>query len=58
MYAAVVNWTIVWLIFLITIIHGLETKSMDFVLAITHAKLEKDNFVEFPFRFEYDLKGE
>ena len=56
-YAPVVNWISVRLMLAITIIHKLETKSIDFVLAFPQAELERDVFMELPYGFWYGEKG-
>ena len=57
-YAPVVNWISVRLILVLSIIHGLETKAIDFVLAFPQAELEHDIFMELPYGFRYGKKGE
>jgi hypothetical protein len=65
MYALVVNWASVHLILAITKIHGLSSKSIDFVLAFLQADLESPLYMELPIGFDalnnedqkfYDLK--
>ena len=56
-YAPVVNWISVRLLLALSIIHGLDTKSIDFVLALPQADLDTDVFMELPFRFEFGPKG-
>ena len=57
-YAPVVNWISVWLLLILAIIHVLDTKSTDFVLAFPQAKLEIDVFMELPYGFDYGIKGQ
>ena len=56
-YAPVVNWISVRLMLAITIIHKLETKSVDFILAFPQAELDRDVFMELPYGFQYGEKG-
>jgi len=56
-YAPVVNWISVRLMMAITIIHKLETKSIDFVLAFPQAELDRDVFMELPYGFQHGGKG-
>jgi len=56
-YAPVVNWISVRLMMAITIIHKLETKSIDFVLAFPQAELDRDVFMELPYGFQHGEKG-
>jgi hypothetical protein len=51
-YAPVVNWASVHLILAIAKIHGLLTKSIDFVLAFPQADLEIPVYMELPIGFE------
>ncbi len=51
MYAPVVNWASVCLILAITKIHGLSSKSIDFVLAFLQADLENLLYMELPIGF-------
>ena len=57
-YAPVVNWISMRLLLILAIIHGLDTKSIDFVLAFPLAKLETNVFVELPYGFNYGRKGQ
>ena len=57
-YAPVVNWISVRLILAISVIHKLETKSIDFVLAFPQADLERDVFMELLYGFEHGNKGQ
>jgi len=56
-YAPVVNWISVRLMMAITIIHKLETKSIDFVLAFPQAELDRDVYMELPYGFQHGEKG-
>jgi len=56
-YAPVVNWISVRLMLALSIVHGLNTKSIDFVLAFPQAELERDVFMELPYGFGYENKG-
>ena len=51
-YAPVVNWISVRFLMVLSLIHNLETKSIDFVLAFPQATLERDVFMEQPYGFE------
>ena len=57
-YAFVVNWISVRLVLALSIIHKLESKSIDFVLAFPQADLDRDVFMELPYGFEYGYKGQ
>ena len=57
MYAPVVNWTCVQLMLILSIIHNLETKSIDFAFAFPQATLERYKFMELPYGFEYGERG-
>ena len=57
-YAPVVNWISVRLLLVLAIIHKLETKSIDFVLAFPQADLDRDVYMELPYGFQVgDDKG-
>ena len=56
-YAPVVNWISVRLLLILSIIHSLNTKSIDFVLAFPQATLERDVFMKLPYGFECREKG-
>ena len=56
-YAPVVNWASVWLILAVAKIHGLSSKSNDFVLAFPQADLEIPVYIELPIGFD-DTEGE
>ena len=51
-YAPVINWISVRLLLALAIIHVLETKYIDFVLAFSQADLDTDVYMELPFGFE------
>jgi len=51
-YAPVVNWLSVRTLMIISILHDLDTRSMDFILAFPQADLDVDVFMELPFGFE------
>jgi hypothetical protein len=51
-YAPVVNWASIRLILAIAKIHGLSSKSIDFVLAFPQADLEIPVFMELPIGFD------
>ena len=53
-YSPVVNWVTVRTLMALSQIHGLETKSIDFVLAFPQADLDTDVFMELPFGFDVD----
>ena len=51
-YAPVVNWLSVRVLLIISILHNLDTRSMDFILAFPQAKLDVDVYMDLPFGFE------
>jgi len=51
-YAPVVNWLSVRILLIISILHDLDTRAMDFVLAFPQADLDVDVFMELPYGFE------
>ena len=51
-YSPVVNWISVRTLFALSQVHGLESKSIDFVLAFPQADLDTDVFMELPFGFD------
>ena len=57
-YAPVVNWISVRLLLVLSIIHKLDTKSIDFVLAFPQASLDRDVFMEMPYGFEFGTRGQ
>ena len=56
-YAPVVNWISVRLMLALSIVHGLHTKSIDFVQAFPQAELERDVFMEMPYGFYCGERG-
>ena len=57
-YAPVVNWISIRLLLILTVVHKLETKSIDFVLAFPQAELKRNVFMELPYGFRYGKKGQ
>ena len=57
-YAPVVNWISVRILLALSIIHKLNSKSIDFVLAFPQADLEREVFMELPYGFEFGYKGQ
>ena len=55
-YAPVVNWMSVRTLMALSILHDLETRSIDFVLAFPQAELTTDIYMELPYGF--DLNGD
>jgi hypothetical protein len=53
-YAPVVNWLSVRTLMALSIIHDLETRSIDFVLAFPQAELDVDIYMELPYGFDID----
>jgi hypothetical protein len=53
-YAPVVNWLSVRTLMALSIIHDLETRSIDFVLAFPQADLDVDIYMELPYGFDID----
>jgi hypothetical protein len=47
-YAPVVTWASVWLLLIVAKIHGLSSKSIDFVLAFPQADLDVPVYMELP----------
>ncbi len=47
-YAPVITWASIWLLLIIAKIHGLKSKSIDFVLAFPQANLDIPVYVELP----------
>ena len=45
------------MLLVLSIIHKLDTKSIDFVLAFPQASLERDVFMEMPYGFEFGERG-
>ena len=52
MYAPVVNWASVRILLAAAKIHGLSSKSIDFVLAFPQADLDVPVFMELPLGFD------
>jgi len=52
-YSPVVQWSSIRLMLILSIIHGLETRQVDYVNAFAQAELDKDVYVELPQGFEY-----
>ena len=57
-YAPVVNWISVRLMLILTVVHKLETKSIDFVQAFPQAELKRNVYMELPYGFEFGKKGQ
>ncbi len=55
-YAPVVNWLSVRTLLIISLMHDLEAKSVDFVLAFPQVELKKDVWMELPFGFDVEGK--
>ena len=53
-YAPVVNWLSVRTLMSLSILHDLETRSIDFILAFPQADLDVDIFMELPYGFDVD----
>ena len=53
-YSPVVNWVSVRLLFALCMIHDLESRSIDFVLAFPQADLKEDIYMELTFGFDCD----
>ena len=51
-YAPVVNWLSIRTLLAISMIHGLESRSIDFVLAFPQATLEESVYTELPYGFD------
>ena len=47
-YSPVVQWSTVRLMLILSIVHGLETRQVDYVNAFAQAELDKDVFIELP----------
>ena len=47
-YSPVVQWSTVRLMLILSIVHGLETRQVDYVNAFAQADLDKDVFIEIP----------
>ena len=55
-YSPVVNWISVRLLFALTQILNLESRSIDFVLAFPQAELKEDIYMESPYGFDFNGK--
>jgi hypothetical protein len=55
-YAPVVNWMSIRTLMALSIIHDLETHSINFVLAFPQAPLDVDIYMEPPYGFDIDGK--
>ena len=55
-YAPVVNWMSVRILFALSVIHDLDARSVDFVLAFPQAPLDIDVFMELPYGFSVEGK--
>ena len=53
-YSPVVQWSSVRLMLVLSIVHGLETRQVDYVNAFAQADLNKDVFIEMPPGFEHN----
>ena len=51
-YTPVANWTSVRLLLALAHIHGLESRSIDFVLAFSQAVLETEVYIEISYGFD------
>lgn len=51
-YAPVVNWMSIRTLMVLSLLHDLETRSIDFVLAFPQAELDVDVYMELPYGFE------
>ena len=52
------NWISVWLLLVLSIIHKLNTKFIDFVLAFPQAELKRNVYMEIPYGFEHGERGQ
>ena len=55
-YSPVVNWVSARVLMVLSLIHGFETKSIDFVLAFPQADLDTDVYMELSFCFDFEDK--
>ena len=53
-YSLIVNMTTVKLLLVVAKTHGVDSKSIDFVLAFPQAKIKTDSWMELPIGFEPD----
>jgi hypothetical protein len=56
-YSPVVQWSSVRLMLILSIVHGLETRQVDYVNAFAQADLDTDVFIELPQGFEHANDG-
>ena len=52
-YSPVVQWSTVRLMLILSIVHGLETRQVDYVNAFAQADLDRDVFIEIPDGYEH-----
>jgi hypothetical protein len=52
-YSPVVQWSTVRLMLILSIVHGLETRQVDYVNAFAQADVDKDVFIELPQGYEH-----
>ncbi len=52
-YSPVVQWSTVRLMLILSIVHGLQTRQVDYVNAFAQADLDKDVFIEIPQGYEH-----
>ena len=57
-YAPVINWISVRLLLILTVMHKLEIKSIDFVLAFPQAELKRSVYMEMPYGFKIEKRGQ
>ena len=53
-YSPVVQWSSVRLLLILSIVHGLETRQVDYVNAFAQAELDKDVYIEIPQGVEHN----
>ena len=53
-YSPVVQWSTVRLMLILSIVHGLETRQVDYVNAFAQADLDKDVFIEIPEGYDHN----
>ena len=56
-FSPVVQWSSVRLMLILSIVHGLETRQVDYVNAFAQADLDREVFVEIPKGYEYPDAG-
>ena len=54
-YSPVVQWSSVQLLLIVSIVHGLETRQVDYVNAFAQAELDKDVYIEIPQGVEHTM---